>query len=259
MCTRNLGLVSFFVVLFGCGGSSGDSGSSSPPPPPPPPQSASGIWLGVVSQQGLQNDTDCLVTEAGELACILFDSSNGQFAGAVRGTVQVSNGNELSGSGTSYAAPGYVLADGSSVVGNFSITGGTVSSRNTIDLTFDSVGQPGTFSASFDPLYDRGSSIATVEGVYTAFDIFGDPASFSIDSAGQIFSQTQSGCVGNGQVTVIDSQFNSYEVEATVSNCPGLNGDYAGLAITTDYASTNDVFLFGIFSGQAAIIGAPLK
>jgi hypothetical protein len=189
----------------------------------------------------------------------LFDPVNGAFAGAVHGTVKVTNVNQVSGSGRAYAAPGYVLADGSSVVANFTITSGTVSERNTIDLTFSSLGQSGTFSGTFDPIYDRDSSLATVAGSYAAFDVFGDPASFSIDSNGALFSQTQSGCVGNGEVRVIDSRFNGYAVNATVSNCPGLNGDYEGLALTADFAATNDVFLFGVFKSTTAILGAPVK
>lgn len=66
MRTRNLGLVSFFVALFECGGGRQRRPIFfASPSPPPPPQSASGIWVGTVSQQGLENDTSCLVTETG--------------------------------------------------------------------------------------------------------------------------------------------------------------------------------------------------
>ena len=92
------------------------------------------------------------------------------------------------------------------------------------------------------------------------FDVFGDPASFSIDANGALFSQTASGCVGNGQVSVVNPHFNGYNMSVTVSNCPGLNGSYTGLGITTDAGSgTNNVFLFGVFNNLSAILGAPLK
>jgi hypothetical protein len=200
-----------------------------------------------------------LVAETRELACLLFDTATGDFAGAVHGTVQVANGNQVSGSGTAYAAPGYTLANSSAVVAAFTITGGTVSERASLSLTFSILGQSGAFSGTFDPMYDRDSSLATVAASYSVFDVYGDPASFSIDSNGMLFSQTQSGCVGNGQVSIIDSRFNGYAVSVTVSNCPGLNGTYTGLAVTTDFAVPNDVFLFGVFNSTTAILGAPLK
>ncbi|MGH9931964.1 MAG: hypothetical protein ACREA9_22420 [Pyrinomonadaceae bacterium] len=251
-----LGLAGVVVALVGCGGGGGGGGIV----PAPANQSASGIWNGTLSQGGaIVNDATCLVTEAKEAACILIDPANGAFAGAAHGTVQVANVNQISGSGTAYAAPGYVLADGSSVVANFTISSGTVSERNTINLVLSSLGQSSTFSGTFDPIYDRDSSLATVAGSYAAFDVYGDPASFSIDSNGALFSQSQSGCVGNGQVSIIDSRFNGYAVDVTVSNCPGLNGSYSGLAVTLDFAATNDVFLFGVFNSLAAILGAPVK
>ena len=115
-------------------------------------------------------------------------------------------------------------------------------------------------SAIFNPIYDRDSALATVAGSYAVFDVFGDPASFSVDANGALFSQTASGCVGNGQVSVVNPQFNGYNISVNVSNCPGLNGSYTGLGVMTDAGSgTNNVFLFGIFNTLAAILGATLK
>lgn len=261
MRSGRIGVGIALATMVGCGGGGGGGDGAQTPPPPPPPtsESAGGIWSGTVSEGGsVVNDISCLVTDAGELACILIDPSNGAFAGGVRGTVDVVNGDEISGSGTSYAAPGYTLNNGATV-GNFTITSGTVSERDLITVTATSGGATDQISMAFDTIYDRDSSLATVAAAYTAFDVFGDPASFSIDSAGALFAQTQSGCVGNGQVSVIDSQFNGYDVEVTVSNCPGLDGTYNGLAVTTDSAATNDVFLFGVFNGSTAIFGAPIK
>ena len=258
---RTLKLVSALTIgLVGCGGGSGGGGDNDPPPPPPPPtQSAAGIWQGSLSSGGtLVNEISCAVTVANELACLFFDPVTGDLAGGSQGTLQV-DGNQVTGSGRSYAAPGYFLADGSSVVANFTITGGTVSERSTINATITSLGQTASLTAAFDTIYDRGSSLGTVAASYSTLNIYGDPASFSIDSTGALFSQTQSGCVGNGEVRIIDSRFNVYDVEVDVSNCPGLNGNYDGLAVTTDFAATNDVFLFGVFNSSGGIVAASVK
>lgn len=260
--TRTVVVLMLVITLHGCGGGGGggDGGGSGGAAAPPPTQSVAGIWEGTLSEGGfIVNDASCLVTETNELACILFDASNGALAGAAQGTVQVASGNSVSGSGVTYAAPGYVLTDGSSVRASFTITAGTVAERSTLNVTISSLGRTSIFSGTFNPLYERDSSLSIVAGSYALFDVYGDPASFSIDANGVLFSQTQSGCVGNGQVTVIDPQVNGYRVQATVSNCPGLNGNYEGLAVTTDLMGTNDVFLFGVFNSNAAIVGAPTK
>ena len=257
MISPRLGFVTLIAALVGCSGGGGDDGGIAQPAPN---QSASGIWQGTLSLGGsIVNDVHCLLTVAGELACILTDPVNDELAGAARGTIQVANGSQVGGSGTVYAAPGYALADGSSVVGGFTVTSGTVSERNTISLMISTFGQSGTIAAVFNPSYDRDSSLATVAASYSVFDIYGDPASFAIDSNGALFSQTASGCVGNGQVGVVNPQFNGYTVNVTVSNCLGLNGSYQGFAVTTDSGGTNNVFLFAAFNNLAAIVGAPLK
>jgi hypothetical protein len=95
--------------------------------------------------------------------------------------------------------------------------------------------------------------------VYTTFDIFGDPSSFAIDANGAISGQSNSGCVTNGQVAIIDGLFNAYDVSLVVSDCAALNGSYDGLGITQDSDATDDEFPFAVFSGQTTIVGAPVK
>ena len=111
---RFLVLAASVSVLVGCGG--GGGGDDQSLAPAPVNQSAAGIWQGTLTQGGsVVNEVSCLVTQAGALACLLINPANDDLAGAAYGTVQVTNGNQLSGSGTAYAAPRYVLADGTSV------------------------------------------------------------------------------------------------------------------------------------------------
>lgn len=256
------------LVLAGCGGGGGGGGGGDAAPA----QSATGIWQGQLfgaygvdailhdeqTGGGITNDISCLVAETLELACLLFEVGTRNLTGGATGTVRVANGNQMRGSGTVYATAGFFLADGSTRA-NFTITGGTISERNALTLTIDGTGALTNISMTYDALYERGSSLAVVSGVYNNFFIEDVLASLSIDAGGATFSQTTSGCIGNGQVSIIDSQFNGYDVSLTVSNCPGLNGMYDGLAVTTDFISTNDTLLFAAFTSTQVIVADPNK
>lgn len=248
-------------VLAGCGG--GGGGDSPPPaqtpPPPPPSESPAGIWNGTVSENGaIINEISCLITIDDQIGCILIDPANGQLAGGAIGNVSVS-GDDISGSGTAYAAFGYVLAN-NSTVGGFTINSGTVSERNSLSMTATLADAVYAISASFDSAsYDRDSSLSIIAGSYTSFFVQGEPASFSIDANGELFAQSSSGCVANGQVDVISPTVNGYTVALTISNCPGVDGDYSGLATAADAVAPNDTFLFGVFNASGGLIGTPVK
>jgi hypothetical protein len=183
------------------------------------------------------------------------EGTNVLIAGA-QGTVQL-NGSQVTGTGTLYAAPGTTLPDGSTFA-PLTITG-TISG-DSLDLTINAAGVsislPTTFVAS---VYDRGSALATVAGTYATFDIFGDPASFSVDANGVIFSQSAAGCVSNGQISIIDANFNAYDVTLDVTLCGALNGMYDGLGLTLDTNATNDTFTLSVYTSQSVIIGHATK
>ena len=201
---------------------------------------------------------DCVITTSLEAACVLTQTATDEVVAAAQAAIQVANGNQISGTGTLYATPGFVLTDGS-VVAALTITGGTFVERGTLDLTVNAAGVTSSVSTIFDAVYDRGSSLDTVAGVYTSFDIFGDPSSFAIDANGAISMQSNAGCIANGQVTIIDALFNAYGVSLEVNNCAGLDGSYDGLGVTQDMNTTDDEFPFAVFSGQTTIVGDPVK
>jgi hypothetical protein len=226
----------------------------------------------------------CLLVEAGELACVLTSTSDeaagdeaaGLFSdqntvGAVHGTLKVSSTSQASGSGKIYATPGNVLTDGTSVVADFTITGGSLSEQNRLlEFTFTSLGVQSTFNGFYDHYYATvgRAFVWPADGVYTSFDIYGDPASLSIDPGGALFLQTESGCSGNGQMTNIDPEhirntpgYNAYTVDVTLSDCPGLNGAYDGLATLIDFAWVNgtDNLVIAVFNETTAIVGEAVK
>jgi hypothetical protein len=115
-------------------------------------------------------------------------------------------------------------------------------------------------SGNFDPLYDRGSSLDFVTAAYSGLEISRSLAPFSIDTNGYLFGQTFSGCEIEGQISVIDTSANVYDVTATAANCPGgLSGNLEGLAFAADSSVTNDVLVLGVFNDAAAILGMPKK
>ena len=246
------------VVMAGCDNTCPFSGCP-PPPPTPIEQSVSGVWNG--QADGFINTTDdirCVVAETLEVACVLTDPVTDEIIGAAQATIQVINIDQVSGTGTLYAAPGFFLNDGS-VVAALTITAGTISQRNSLVLAIDAAGAITTVFTTYDAIYERGSDLATVAAVYTTFDIFGDTSSFAIDANGAISGQSATLCVLNGQVAIIDSTFNAYDVALDLASCGGLDGVYDGLGLTQDMNATDDVFLFGVFTSQTAIIGAPVK
>ncbi len=204
------------------------------------------------------DDVACLVAETLDLTCVISDTATGNVIASAQGTVQIANDNQVSGSGTIYAAPGFKLNDGSTAAA-LTISGGTISESNTLDFTIDAAGRTATFSTTFDNSYDRGSDLATVAAVYTSFDIFGDMSSFVIDANGVITGQSNAGCVLNGQVTIIDAAFNAYNVTLDVASCGGLEGMYDGLGSSQDSAAMDDLFVFAVFTTQTAIVGVAEK
>ena len=251
----------------------GSPASDAPPSlPTSNPATGGGHWWGVLSRDGeVVHSAMCLLVEAGELACVLardeapgFSAwfSDEHMVGAVHGTLKVSSTSRASGSGKLYATPGNVLTDGSSVVADFTITGGSLYDQNRL-LEF-------TFTGFYDHYYATVGSafVWPADGVYPSFDIYGDPASLSIDRDGAMFLQTASGCSGNGRMTNIDPEhlrntggYNAYTVDVTVSDCPGLNGEYEGLATLIDFAWVNgtDNLVIAVFNETAAIVGEAVK
>ena len=260
----SIALVSM-ATLTGCGGGGGGTvtpAAAAPPVAPPVNRSLSGQWNGHAVTPGSPDRTDdifCLIAETLEFACEVDVQINKVFVAGAQGTVQL-NGSQVTGTGTLYAAPGTTLPDGSTFA-PLTITG--TLSGDSLDLTIDAAGVSISVSTTFnDSIYDRGSALATVAGVYSTFDIphrFGDPASFSVDANGVIFSQSTAGCVSNGQISIIDANFNAYDVTLDVTLCGALNGMYDGLGLTVDANATDDHFIFSVFTSQSVINGHATK
>ncbi len=214
--------------------------------------------IGFPSTTDTTDDISCLVAETMELVCTVSDVATGNFVAGIQGTVQV-NGSAVTGSGTIHAAPGTTLVDGSTVA-DVTISAGTADEGNTLNLTVAAAGVTVAVSTTYDAAYDRGSDLATVAGVYMSFDLFGDLTSFSVDANGDITSGSAAGCVSNGQISIIDANFNAYDVTLDVAGAGcALNGMYDGLGLTQDENATDDVFTFSVSTNQSVIVGDPTR
>ena len=195
-----------------------------------------------------------------DFACVITDTTTGDLRAGANGTYSV-NGDQVTGTGNIYAAPGETLVDGSTIA-SLTVSAGTVVESNTLNVTINSSGLGIAVTSLFDATYDRGADLATVAATYTMFDIFGDMSSFDIDATGVISGQTATGCVLSGQVSVIDAAANTYAVNlvADVATCAALAGDYNGLGSSQDENATDDAFIFAVFvDGQLMIAGEAVK
>lgn len=218
------------IVLIGCltaCGGGGDSGApAAAPAPPAPPMNASpgGVWNGTDSATGLS--ITGLVTEAGEFHFLRNDGT--QFFGTMAVT-----GNSATANFTAVVPVGSQFPDGS-LTGTGTLTG-TIQARASISGTSSfttargAASPAGGLTLSFNPLYNRASSLSTIAGNYRDPDT---NAIINVNSNGVIFAQDAvTGCVINGSVAIINASYNAYRLEYNFSGCRGsrayLNGTTA--------------------------------
>ena len=207
----------------------------------------------------------CLVAETAEFACATSDVLDDVNASA-QGTLQITNGTTVSGSGTLHAVPlpGLTLGNGSTVA-DLIISAGTVSEGATLGFTVDAAGGTATVAMTPDPDedYARGSALTTVAAVYSSFNLFGDTSSLTIDDMGVIAGASNELCVLSGQVSIIDATFNAYDVTMDLANCTGtragFDGTYNGLGFTADDVGTDDVFIIIVFNAEYTLGGEAKK
>jgi hypothetical protein len=213
------------ALLSSCGGGGGYGGGG------PNPQNASpgGIWSGTDSDTPLQQLTG-IIDESGHMRFIRADGI--QYVGTA-----MTSGNSISANFDGYTPFGSSFSDGSThETGTLS---GTIDARVSITASTQSTTDKGsvangTLTLTFDPRYDQASSFAAIAGNYTEAGSSGTVV--TIDANGVISSQdATTGCVVNGNATIIDASYNAYAVQATYANCAGaaavLNGiTFNGLA-----------------------------
>lgn len=208
-----------------------------------------GFWLGVLTFDLSQTSElfIALATEDGRFRFISAESDT-QFIGT-----QVIDTNHVIGTGLGYADPITPWLD-MTVVSDTSTDAQLVEKDSFNGIWSTASGESGDFDFFYDAAYESPSSLSALEGVWTAYDDFGNPAAtFTIDDLGQFTGQNTSGCTSSGQISLIDDRYNVYEVASTISNC-FIAGDYAGMAAVGEINMPGDSILLTISNDARAIV-----
>jgi len=205
-------------------------------------QSATGIWGGTFTETGFGT------------ADLLGLMINGE-------SYFISNGAD-----TVYA--GMYTVSGSSISANaniYNINGGFIGTANIAGIAVTeaalngsfstSYGSTGTISLAYDPITDRGSSLATTEGIWSltrgAYTL-----TLAIDINGMITGSDTDGCLYNGNGSVIDPSKNIYRVDTTVTSCGVFNGSYSGYGVVSDDVSVNDTLTYVVNNASYLLFGS---
>jgi hypothetical protein len=246
---KNFSLLILCAVLGACGGGGG-FGTTTPPLEEPPPDDPvfGGVWAGLMTIDASLGSEECaaLVTEDGQFRFFCaFDPI--QLVG-----MQSNNSGAVVGSGLAISS--LVFLDGTTVT-NLSMEGTLVEKDSfTGTWTTDSPGDSGSFEFFYDSEYERPSSLALLEGIWSGFDDLGNPtATFTIDNLGQFTGQNSFNCTSSGSFMILDARYNVYQVISTISGC-AMAGQYSGLAAVGDIDNPNDAIVLATDNGEQAIL-----
>lgn len=212
-------------LLSACGGGGGGGGDGANALPPSANVSPGGVWMGVTSdgEAVVGEAVVALVTETGRFHFFTILGRQGA------GVLSVTNENDVSGNFqfvTHLSEPSF--PDGTTQ--SDCTLSGTVRERETMSV----IGACTTTAGlqfqitvpffTYLPTYERASSLATIAGMYQD-----SHAVINFAGDGAIFAQEAfTNCVMNGQVNIIDSAFNAYDVQLGYSNCTGPDANLNG-------------------------------
>ncbi|MFC3151768.1 hypothetical protein ACFOEK_12080 [Litoribrevibacter euphylliae] len=135
------------------------------------------------------------------------------------------------------------------------VISGTVDERNTLTGRARVNGtQISTFTANFNDLYNDNSSLTKITDIWSDSD--GTyTETYTIDADGDITGNDTDGCVFTGSFGIIETNYNMYDLELTVSNCGDTNGTYTGKAILDRTTEDEDTLTSYLSNGEYAIAG----
>lgn len=249
-CLKDRGVLFVTALTLGlasCGGGGGGGGNSGGVSAPPI-QNASpgGIWQG---RNRLGELILGLVAEDGRFQFIVEDGvPYTQYWGTL-----TTSGNTISGSN-------FQVAYGTTYLGTATLTGGSITARQTMAGTLNYTpvagcsptvcppAQSELTTLTFNPVYNQGGALSRIVGNWR--DAF-TGQTVNINASGVFFSQDAgTGCITNGQVSTINTTYNAYSVTYTFSGCRFpyniQNGTTAtGLAFVDTSVSPNNAYFAG--------------
>lgn len=232
-------LLGLLVITTGCGGGGGGIATGPIEITPPEQVDPGGIWIGTVESPDLGNAVG-ISTSAGELRFV--DERNVSFAAQVQ---QI--GYDFADPNASlFAAPGSVFSNGSTVV--HGPVQAAIYEQEAIGMDVLADADEGLiFQARYSTIHRRNSSLTRVS------DTWRDESdnTYTIDANGYIFGQNARGCVYDGQISLIDTDYNVYRVEMNTSSCEEHDGSFSGLGALFDNAEAGENGRF-VFLGSEA-------
>ena len=256
---QDIGLIrsSIFVLIAVLMNSCGGGGGSSPAPPLAisPTSPVGGIWEGTFSSNVITFDAQ-IIGLASEDQEVRFISNDGV---QTFGPVSVS-GSNVSGNLTSIAPSGYSFVDGSQI-GVITING-TIAEKQSLFGEYSGTGDQGTLSLQYNSLYDRDSSLSLLEGTWNMdyLDSQYIDLTLNVQSDGTFTGNDISGTTYEGNITIINPEYNCYRVIVTVTDVSNNGYVYSGLLALGDHYGTNNLLYFGVdYNNTKSIAGTFTK
>ena len=263
------------MLLIACGGGGGGGGGNSNQPPASPAPSANGavggLYLGTFTTGTPPNVTSydylLLIADDGEYLAMdpefltlpivgELDVDGSRFEGS-RNLYLVGTISKSFGFPPAYPANAATGNNTRSVRGSFV-------ERQSIEVNYYHV-SPGSdtqVNATYDMSYEEGSSLQSIEGMYSADDGVGYSLTYVIDSSGAVTGADSTGCTVSGNINRINPNYNLYRTDLAYSNCgtSGANGSgYTGLAIlrTNSTSIGQSLYFFAATDLQVVVLELP--
>jgi hypothetical protein len=241
MISRNsylatLAIVSASLTLAACGGGGGDSGNADPTPGSPggtinPPAAP------IATNAGISKGTIVSTTTAGTAAVVALTAHDGHSVwmttdGRIWSGDVPPDGDRFDATFSGHMYEGDHFPDGT----NHGLTHIQYEHHSTsmASGSYSGSGDAGTFSMTMSPMWNRPAALETVAGVYTRSTATGYTMTMTIGANGQMSGSDSRGCVFTGTVSVPDATHNLYGIEADVSSCGTLDGNYRGMGALLD-------------------------
>jgi hypothetical protein len=243
------------ALLFSCGGGGGGDSSSPAVLSPAPTSSVGGIWDGMFSSNVVAFNAHMIgiVSEDREVRFISDDGVQ------TFGTVSVS-GKTVSGNLTSIAPSGYLFVDGSQI--GITTINGTVQEKKTLSGVYSGSGDQGTLFLHYDGMYDRDSALSLLEGTWNLdyLDSQFIDLTLNIQSDGTFTGSDNRGYTYEGNITIINPEYNCYRASVIVTDTGNNTFVYSGLIALGDHYQTNDLLYFAVdYDNTESIAGTFLK
>jgi hypothetical protein len=224
------------ALLSACGGGSGSPASPPPSGSPSPvtsPAATVGIYKGTITSTATTAQPVSIVALTGPDGHSMWMSTDGRvWSGQMPQT-----GSHFDATFDGHMYEGAHFPDGSNH-GSWSMT--VDHPATGMHGQFHGNGDVGSFTMDLSPMWNRPASLATVAGVYTRTTSSGYSMTMTLSSNGQMSGQDTRGCVFSGTVSVPDTNHNLYRLDAAVSSCGALDGEYAGMGALVDADAMRD-------------------